>query len=216
MRKEKVLIFGGEKNQYHDFDAQSPVLTRIAHEAGFDAECTRDADAFRAANIKPFDAICIAASSGILNEEQEDALIAAVIGNPWGDTGAPKGLVGIHGATVLSSVSRKYEYMMGGSFLTHPPIGEEYRFAVTMPRHSVMNGIDDFALVDELYMMAQLSPYETVLSSEYDGFSRPVAWVKPFGLGRIFYCALGHSVEQLENETMGRIIGNGLKWTAKK
>jgi len=216
VRKAKVLIFGGEKNPYHDFDAQAPVLTRIAFDAGFDAECTRDANSFSPANIKPFDAICIAASSGVLNAEQENALVAAVIGNPWGETGAPKGLVGIHGATVLSSVSGHYEQMIGGSFLTHPPIGEEYRFTVTTPRHPVMIGIDDFTLVDELYMMAPLSPYETVLSSEYDGFSRPVAWVKPYGLGRIFYCALGHSVEQLEHETLSRIIGNGLRWAGKK
>ncbi|HEY1406829.1 MAG TPA: ThuA domain-containing protein, partial [Spirochaetota bacterium] len=216
MERKRVLIFGGETNPYHDFDAQGPVLAEIAHNAGFDAECTRDEESFRPEKIKPFDAIVIAASSGKLSAEGEENLLNAVIGNPWGNTGSPKGLYGFHGATVLTSDSGKYQRVIGARFLTHPPIGPAYNFRVIQKKHPVMRGVRDFNLADELYLMEHLSAFDVILSSGYEGFERPIAWVKPYGLGRICYCALGHSVEQLEDDHLRQIISNALGWLTGK
>jgi len=91
------------------------LLARLAAEAGYEAEVTRDPAAFEPARIESFDVIAILASEGSLAPEHEEALLNAVIGSPWGDTGAPKGLLGIHGATVVTSASGAYQRMLGAA-----------------------------------------------------------------------------------------------------
>ena len=211
MGAKRVLIFGDEGNPYHDFSIQGPWLARFAAEAGYEAELTTDPAAFEPARIAPFDVIAILASSGSLPPEHEQALLNAVIGSPWGDTGAPKGLLGIHGATVLTSASEAYQRMLGARFLAHPPLGP-FSVKVEAADHPVMRGVGDFAISDELYLMEALAPFDVLLSAEFDGFRRPLAWVRPYGLGRVCYCALGHGTEQLKHESVRQILRNALDW----
>jgi type 1 glutamine amidotransferase len=208
---KRVLIFGGEANPYHDFSIQGPLLARLAAEAGHEAELTCDPAAFEPAQIAPFDVISILASAGNLSPEHEEALLNAVIGSPWGDTGAPKGLLGIHGATVLTSSSGAYQRMLGARFLAHPPLGP-FSARVEAPGHPVMRGVVDFTTSDELYLMEELAPFDVLLSAEFGGFRRPLAWVRPYGLGRVCYCALGHGTDQLEHESVRLIFRNALDW----
>lgn len=212
MNTKKILIYGGEKDQYHDFDVQSPILADMAREAGYDPDIRKDEAAFDPENIRPYNAILLAASAGKLSAHAEDNLLKAIIGNPWGDTGCPKGVLAYHGATVLSSDSGLYQRMVGARFLAHPPMGDAYTFVVTDRKHPVMRGVKDFTLVDELYMMETLSGFDTILASDYNGFRKPIAWVKPYGLGRICYCALGHSCDQLNDRNVRRIMVNALEW----
>jgi type 1 glutamine amidotransferase len=208
---KRVLVFGGEESPYHDFSIQGPWLAGLAEEAGYEAEVTTDPGAFEAARIAPFDAIAILASAGSLAPEHEEALLSAVIGNPWGDTGSPKGLLGIHGATVVTSASGAYQRMLGARFLAHPPLGP-FSVTVEAPDHPVTRGVGEFSTSDELYLMETLAPFDVLLSAEFDGFRRPLAWVRPYGLGRVCYCALGHGTEQLEHESVRRVLRNALDW----
>jgi uncharacterized protein len=209
--EKRVLIFGGEENPYHDFSVQGPWLASLAADAGYAAEVTTDPAAFEASRIAPFDVIAILASAGSLAPEHEGALLNAVIGSPWGDTGAPKGLLGIHGATVVESASGAYRRMLGARFLAHPPIGP-FSVRVEAAGHPLMAGVSDFSTSDELYLMEELAPFDVLLSAEFDGFRRPLAWVRPYGLGRVCYCALGHGIEQLEHPSVRRILRNALDW----
>ncbi len=215
MTAKQILIFGGEENPYHDFSVQGPLLARLAEEAGYEAALTTNPAAFEPARIAPFDVVAILASAGSLAPEHEEALLNAVIGSPWGDTGAPKGLLGIHGATVVGSASGKYQRMLGARFLAHPPLGP-FSVTVDAPDHPVMRGVGDFSISDELYLMETLAPFDVLLSAEFDGFRRPLAWVRPYGLGRVCYCALGHGTEQLEHESVRRILRNALDWLAAR
>ena len=212
---KRVLIYGGEESPYHDFSVQGPWLARLAAEAGFEAEVTVDPAAFAPARIKPFDVIAILASAGSLAPADEEALLNAVIGNPWGDTGAPKGLLGIHGATVVSSGSGAYQRMLGGRFLAHPPLGP-FSVHVEARDHPVMSGVGDFEISDELYTMEPLAPFDVLATASLAGFARPLVWVRPYGLGRVCYCALGHAIEQLEHESVRRILRNGLEWVSAR
>ena len=215
MSPKRVLIFGGEENPYHDFSIQGPLLARLATDAGYEPEVTSDPAAFEPARIEPFDVIAILASAGSLTPEHEAALLNAVIGSPWGDTGAPKGLLGIHGATVVTSASGAYQRMLGARFLAHPPLGP-FPVRVEAPDHPVMRGVGDFSISDELYLMEELPPFDVLLSAEFDAFRRPLAWVRPYGLGRVCYCALGHGTEQLEHESVQRILRNALDWLCQR
>ena len=215
MTARRVLIYGGEPSPYHDFPAQGPILAELAREAGWEPELTCDGDAFLPARVAPFHAVMVAASSGLLSPAQEEGLLSAVVGAPGGATGVPKGLLGVHGATVLSSASGRYQRMIGARFLTHPdvgPTGPAIRVATRRPDHPVLSGVGDFTIIDELYLLEQLSPFEVLLSADHLGFERPLAWVKPFGQGRVCYCALGHAPEQLQHPNVRAVLKNALTW----
>lgn len=42
----------------------------------------------------------------------------------------------------------------------------------------------------------------------------PVAWTRHYGSGRVFYCALGHRPDVLEEPSASRLTARGLRWAA--
>lgn len=129
-----------------------------------------------------------------------------------GDTGKPKGFIGVHGALVSAPDTPEYIHMIGGKFLTHPKMGQTYRIRIKNTAHPIMDKIEEFEIVDELYLMETYPPYELLMLCDFAGFERPVAWAKPYGLGRVFYISLGHGQSQIENPYYKSIISNALNW----
>ncbi len=214
MENIKILIIGGDKKHYHEFSIIGPLFSRILSGNGFDVTLTDDFNYFLPENIMPYKVILCFSLKPYLNARQAEGLLEAVIGNPWGRTGVPKGYLGVHGASASFINNRDYLKMLGGKFLTHPPMGGPYRIHVKNPEHPVLKGITDFEINDELYLMDTYPPFETLLETEYLGFSRPLAWVKPYGLGRVCYLALGHGPDQMRNPFFGKFITNALLWCA--
>ncbi len=103
--------------------------------------------------------------------------------------------------------------MLGARFLAHPPIGP-FAVHVDAPDHPVMRGVGDFEITDELYTMETLAPFDALASADLGGFRRPLAWVRPYGLGRVCYSALGHGLEQLEHPSVRQILRNALGWVS--
>jgi type 1 glutamine amidotransferase len=59
----------------------------------------------------------------------------------------------------------------------------------------------------------------TKFSGEHDswieGVEMPVVWKKPYGKGRVFYSALGHSNDIYEIPEVWSIMTQGLMWAMK-
>ena len=72
-----------------------------------------------------------------------------------------------------------------------------------------------FTMPEELYLMDYLSHFDTVLITEFNSFKLPIAWVKPYGHGRVFYTALGHGKDQHENAHFQQMVVNGIRWAAE-
>jgi len=216
MNEFEVLVIGGGSKEFHDFSVMGPIFKEFLEKLGMKITLTEDLDMFLTKNIRKFHVILCYTMGREINPEQEKGLLNAIVGAPWGDTGDPKGFVGVHCASCSFLNSQEYLRMLGGKFLTHPPSGEIFNFKVTKTDHPVMEGINDFSLKDELYLFEAYPPYDLLISSEYKGFSRPVTWVKPYGLGRVFYTALGHGEEQIKSKIFQTIITNAIYWTAQK
>jgi uncharacterized protein len=208
----RVLFVTGKDRQYHDHMVITPVYEEFLSAAGFSVTSTTDLDAFLPANVKEYDVILLNTIGQELSREQERGLLDAVIGAEWGDTGKPKGLVGLHTAAASFKGSPEYQRMLGGRFLTHPAIGPEYRFDIVNPGHPVTQGVSAFSLCDELYLLETYPPMEVLVSCMFNGFERPIAWAKPYGRGRVFYSALGHGPEQVKNSNFQRLIVNAVRW----
>lgn len=216
MNERRILLIGGGNKKLHDFSVMGPIFKEFLEKIGMDVTLTEDLDMFLPKKISKFHVILCYTMGRELNPEQEKGLLDAIIGAPWGNTGDPKGFVGVHCASSSFLNSQNYLRMLGCKFLTHPPLGEIYDFKITNPNHSIMKGIKNFSLKDELYLFETYPPFDLLMTSECLGFSRPISWVKPYGLGRVFYTALGHGEEQIKNKIFQRIIINAIYWTSQK
>ncbi|MFX0016164.1 MAG: ThuA domain-containing protein [Promethearchaeota archaeon] len=207
-----ILVVGGLETKFHDFSIMGSIFKDFLEEASFKVTLTQDLDFFLSNNIKKYKVIVCCTTGRELNAEQEKGLLNAIIGSPWGETGEPKTFIGVHGASCSFQNSQEYLRMLGGKFLTHPPLGEEYEFKVIKPNHPIMQGISDFSLKDELYLMEIYPPIKTLIVCDYKGFSRPISWIKPYGLGYVFYTALGHGEVQVKTDVFQKMIVNAIKW----
>lgn len=216
MNELEVLVIGGENKKLHDFSVMGPIFKEFLKKFNMKITLTEDLDMFLPKKIRKFHVILCYTMGRELNSEQEKGLLDAIIGAPWGDTGDPKGFVGVHCASSSFLNSQNYLRMLGGKFLTHPPLEEIYDFKIANPNHPIMEGIKNFSLKDELYLFETYPPFDLLMTSEYKEFSRPITWVKSYGLGRVFYTALGHGEEQIKNKIFQRIIINAIYWTSQK
>ncbi|MFX0140840.1 MAG: ThuA domain-containing protein [Candidatus Hodarchaeota archaeon] len=212
MKCVNILVVGGLETKFHDFSVMGPIFKKFLEEAGFEVTLTEDLDLFLPQNIKKFQVIVCYTTGRELTSAQEMGLLNAMIGSPWGETGEPKTFIGVHGASCSFQNSKAYLRMLGARFLTHPPLGEEYSFQVIKPNHPIMHGISDFTFTDELYLMEIYPPLETLVVCDYQGFLRPITWTKSYGLGNIFYTALGHGEEQINRQVFQKMIINAINW----
>jgi len=210
-----VLVAGGDDFGYHDFGVIGEAFYSFLEKTGYHVTLSRDCSVFLADNIRNFDVIICYMNKKVLQKEEEEGLLDSIIGSPWGNTGKPKGFIGIHTAACAFPGSEAYHRMLGCRFLIHPEMGDELQIKVKKREHPVMKNIDNFTIIDELYLLEVYPPFTTLLSCYYNNFEQPLGWVKPYGLGRVFYLGLGHGVEQIGNPNFKKIIVNAIDWSVK-
>ena len=79
--------------------------------------------------------------------------------------------------------------------------------------HPIVEGVEDFAIADELYVNFRFADaIDPLIESDWEGEARPVLWVRHYGGGRICYNALGHGPEAFENPSFRRLVQRGALW----
>jgi uncharacterized protein len=186
---------------------------------GFEVE--RTADPYRLdGELGTYDLLVLGWSNVLttegLTKEQEHHLLSAVA--------AGTGVAGWHGMVASFRASLAYHLVIGGAFLEHPGGTDQvYRVTITDSEHEVTAGVRDFSVRTEQYYL-QVDPNnrvlaETVFSGEHlpwlAGCRMPVAWVRTWGQGRVFYCAIGHRPADLAEPEVARMIRQGFGWAAR-
>jgi type 1 glutamine amidotransferase len=202
--KTKVLVMGGHTKSFHEFHIMGPVYQQFLTAAGFEVKLTEDRNDFLKDNLKPFDVVLDYTTGEDLTPEQAGGLLGGIIGG--------KGFIGVHSAADSFKQTPGYINMVGGKFLTHPSTWPKLTFNILDRHHPVMEGLEDFQMEEELYLMETYGHFELLMSAWYKGFERPITWVKPYGHGRVLYTALGHAKVQTENPSFQRLIVNGVRW----
>ena len=136
-----------------------------------------------------------------LNHEQEEGLFNFVSGG--------KGIVGIHGTAWW--IGGRAVDLIGGHANWHPP-GLTFTVNVTDSEHDIMQGVDDFEVEDEIYMSAWDPDIHVLATAEWSDKHHPMAWVKNYGKGRVFYTTLGHGPNTFERSAMQQVITQGVRW----
>ncbi len=162
--------------------------------------------------LKSYDVIFPCWTMGTLTKEQSEGLLGAVKGGV--------NLAGIHGG--MGDAFRgniDYEWMVGGHFLGHPHVGD-YSVRIADFASPITQGLPGaFPYNSEQYYMMVDPAVHVLAETEYVYEGRhttmPVAWVRMWGKGRVFYSALGHDPIEFEKfpEAMTLTV-RGILWAA--
>jgi len=190
-------------------------------ELGFEVEETNDIFALDA-DLTGYDLIALNWNNALVSEgltlAQETSLLTAV------EQGS--GVAAWHGAAAAFRTSLKYHWLLGGSFLEHPAgEGVKYPYSVSIVDrdHQITHGVEDFTVASEQYYMS-VDPNNHVLAETtftgdqlpwLEGKKMPQAWTRTWGAGRVFYSAIGHDLDDLENPAVTRLVSQGFAWAAR-
>lgn len=175
-------------------------------------------------NLKDFDAVVFYTNGDLdLTDKQKADLLSYVH-----DDG--RGFVGIHTATATASKWPEYGEMIGAFFDNHPWGVADARIIIERPDAPEMAGYLKKPIVkDEHYQM--LAPYDrtkvdvlaridtTSVDMTSPNIHRtdkdfPVAWIKTYGTGRVFYSGLGHSDASWDDPRQQKMYLEAIKWAA--
>jgi type 1 glutamine amidotransferase len=67
---------------------------------------------------------------------------------------------------------------------------------------------------DEIYISAYDPQLRILAAAEWSGRLHPMAWVKPYGEGRVFYTTLGHGPGTFAQPGMQALLRAGAAWAA--
>ena len=119
--------------------------------------------------------------------------------------------------------------MVGGAFDYHPPNQEVTLRTVDAdhPLVAAFKGKGPFVHRDEPYCFKgayEKLNFRPLLSMDVEGLKDPagrvadivryVAWIKPHGEGRVFYCSPGHFPETYQSATMLQFLLDGVQYAA--
>ncbi|AFZ65638.1 ThuA domain-containing protein [Deinococcus peraridilitoris] len=134
------------------------------------------------------------------------------------------GFAGFHGGMGDAfRTDTDYQFMTGGQFVAHPGNIRDYHVDIHDTSHPITRGLSGFDLRSEQYYM-HVDPSNTVLATTtFDdahapwiaGTVMPLAWVRRYGEGRVFYSSIGHAPEEFEHPTVAVLHRRGLRWAAR-
>jgi len=210
---KKALLVGGGWEGHHP-EKIVALFAEALRAHGFETEIESSLEVYaNVERLKQFALIFPCWTMGQLTKEQSAGLQDAV------KSGV--GLGGIHGG--MGDAFRgntTFEWMVGGHFVGHPQVGD-YTVAVKDLATPITQGLPaEFAFRSEQYYLL-VDPGVQVLADTqyiYEGrrVTMPVAWIKTWGKGRVFYCSLGHQPEEFTAfpEAMTLSV-QGLLWAGR-
>ena len=139
-----------------------------------------------------------------------------------------KGFVGAHSANDTLFSWPEFGDMIGGYFDDHPWDVFDAPVVVEAPDFPAMKGFPlRFTIRDEIYqvknfsrekvrVLARLDPDKLDLNNKRvhrKDRDFPVAWVRDYGKGRVFYSTFGHSDESWDRPDVQTMYREAVKWT---
>jgi type 1 glutamine amidotransferase len=212
--KEALIVWGGWEG--HEPDRCADVVAGLLTAEGFGVQVEGSTLAFADPNLGRFDLIVPILTQTTIARENLNNLIATVARGT--------GLAGFHGGMGDSFRAEPgYQFMVGGQWVAHPGNIISYRVTISKRDDEITRGIDDFDYRSEQYYL-HVDPGNEVLATttfggEYcpwiEGVVMPVAWKRRYGLGKIFYCSLGHVASEFAVLPMRTLTLRGMRWAAR-
>ncbi|MBI3877124.1 MAG: ThuA domain-containing protein [Verrucomicrobia bacterium] len=165
-------------------------------------------------NLKNYDAVIFANTTGDLPLPDRDAFIA------WVKAG--HGFCAMHSGSDTFHGYRPYIEMLGGEFQTHGA-QEVVECLVKDTQHPAVKHFgaswDIHGKKEEIYIIKSYDPtkvHELLVLDKHPNTKAPghyaMSWCKDFGKGKVFYTSLGHNEYVWEMPEYQQHILGGIKW----
>jgi type 1 glutamine amidotransferase len=222
---ERILYLTHSAGYRHDVIPLSiATLMQLGRSSGaFEVMAVDDTSEFSTENLERYAAVMFYTTGEIpMTDAQKAALLAFVRGG--------RGFVGIHSATDTFYTWPDYLDLIGGYFNGHP-----WHQVVTIDVADAADPLVAFLgnslqLNDEIYQISdfdyrgshvvlRLDPRsvdlgKTGVHQRFYGW--PLAWKRSFGLGRVFYSALGHEASVWQDPRYQRMLTNAILWSTRR
>ncbi|MCK0116250.1 hypothetical protein BCE75_10910 [Isoptericola sp. CG 20/1183] len=217
--RQALVVRGGW--QGHDPVATTDLFLPMLAVAGFDVTVEDSLEVYADESVmSEVDLIVQSWTMGeILADEMHGLRLAVENGT---------GLAGWHGGLLDAfRGATDYQHIVGGQFVAHPDDMVDHEVVVRPDRadHPVVAGIGPtIRLTTEQYWL-QTDPLCDVLATTThavrDGapwrepVTVPVVWTRHWGRGKVFACAVGHTVADLKIPEIRTMIERGILWAAR-
>lgn len=215
--KKALIVWGGWLG--HQPEEVAVIFRGILEDSGYEVEVSDKLEAFAdAERLKALDLIVPVWTMGEIDEELVKNVSTAV------QSGV--GIAGCHGGMCDSfRKSVHWQFMTGGNWVSHPGgDGVEYVVNIKNSSSPLLEGIDDFIVKSEQYYLHVDPAVEVLATTRFPvvqgphslnkAVDMPVVWTKRWGVGRVFYCSLGHQANIVEMPQVKEIMRRGLLWAA--
>jgi uncharacterized protein len=208
-------------------------MTQLGQQTGlFQVHCTQDAAAdFTRENLKNYQVVMFY-TTGNLPIKQEDLEYFL---NDWLKQKG-HGFVGFHSASDTYNETEPYWDMIGGTIINHPWTSNmTVTVKVLDPENPATRPFDkEFQIKDEIYRYRHFQPdkvhilmtldpekcipllskkgLQDFMSHPKEPYAVPVAWVKEWGQGKIFYTNLGHNETTWTDKRFLKSVDGGVRW----
>lgn len=224
---ENLILIGGI---YHPFAEASAALAECLEDVGINSTVTLDIEGGleRLAAGDRFDLLTIYAlrfsmtqheKYGPYRDEWAFSLTEAGQTAIRSHVESGGGLLALHTASICFDNWREWGDVLGGAWdwsrSFHPEIGSIH-VDIATKAHSIVSGIGNFGIHDEIYHYLDprpdVEPLLTAEATKEDG-PQTISWARRFGKGRVVYDGLGHDAASVNNPTHQRILKRAALWT---
>jgi type 1 glutamine amidotransferase len=137
---------------------------------------------------------------------------------------AGNGFYAFHNCSHISLSSKNYREVMGGAYISHPPL-RPFQVHATANKHPITDGMSPFIVNDEQhYVTYDKDPKYIIMEAEnIDGLkfedlgTKSVSgWAYDFGKGRVVFTAVGHTIHAMWNPQYLEIQKRSVRWLLKE
>ena len=202
-----ILYIGG--GDYHDdLSRAAEIRKHLEIENNYFVTYTEDYEVF-AKGLSKYDVLLINTTINNLSKQQYKGILKAV------KKGMP--VLGIHSATASFRSTKNGDwsefYKMIGARFDHHPKMHKYPIKLVANNGILDTSFANYEMFEELYFYTHLNPENKILlTANYQGKESPVAWVKNYGKGKVFYTALGHSLAVSKDKNFKKLLLFALEW----
>ncbi len=202
-----------------ELSAAEIALKQLGEQTGvFTATCSQDcATDFTKENLKNYDVVVFYTTGDLpIAKDDLDYFL-----NDWLKQKG-HGFIGLHSATDTYKDYKPYWDMIGGTFNGHPwRANNTVTISVHDPDHPTMKPFGaEFQIKDEIYQYKNWQPEKVRVLMSLNmakcdpkrPYMVPVAWVKPWGAGRVYVNNLGHNETTWTDKRFLKSIEDGVRW----
>ncbi|TMV52672.1 hypothetical protein FE783_00285 [Paenibacillus mesophilus] len=215
--KRALIVWGGWLG--HEPEQVAAIFRNVLESDGFEVEVSDTLESFADADkLAALDLIVPVWTMGQIEQAWARNVSTAV------QSGV--GIAGCHGGMCDSfRTNVDWQFMTGGQWVAHPGNdGVEYTVNIKPAAGPILEGIGDFKVKSEQYYLHVDPAVEVLATTRFPvapgphslnkPVDMPVVWTKRWGVGRVYYCSLGHKADIVEMPQVKQMMRQGFRWAA--